>query len=80
MIDPKKINEMVQQVMSSLPAGLRNLPEEMQANLRAGLQAAFNKLDLVTREEFDVQMNVLQRSRAKLAELEKKVKELEQQK
>lgn len=79
MIDPKKINEIVQQIMSSLPPGLRNLPDEVQSNLRAALHSTFTKLDLVTREEFDTQMGVLQRTRAKLEDLEKKVHKLEKQ-
>jgi len=79
MIDPKKINEMVQQVLAAMPAGLKNLPEDMQKNLRSAIQAVFSKLDLVTREEFDAQMGVLQKTRKKLEALEKEVAELEKE-
>jgi len=50
---------------------------DLEKNLRALLAAAFGRLDLVTREEFDVQREVLARPRAKLAELEAKLAELE---
>jgi len=49
----------------------------MEKNLHAALQTAFAKLELVTREEFEVQQGVLARTRAKLEELEKQVAELE---
>ena len=52
MIDAKTINDMVQKVMSQLPPGLKNIPDEAQENVRAAMQSMFNKLDLVTREEF----------------------------
>ncbi|MER2604009.1 MAG: accessory factor UbiK family protein, partial [Candidatus Competibacter phosphatis] len=55
----------------------RQFQAEMEKNLHAALQAAFAKLDLVTREEFDVQQAVLARTRAKLETLEKQVAELE---
>lgn len=77
MLDPKKINEVVHQVMESLPEGVRNLPKDFQANFRSALTAAFAKLDLVTREEFDAQTAVLLRTREKLEELEKQIKALE---
>ena len=77
MIDPKKINEIVQNVMNSLPPGLKNLPKDVEQNVKSALHASFSKFDLVTREEFDTQTAVLHRTRAKLEELEKKLQELE---
>ena len=50
---------------------------DIEKNLRAVLQSGFAKLDLVTREEFDVQQEVLARTREKLTQLEAKVAELE---
>ena len=50
---------------------------DIEKNLRAGLQSVFTKLDLVSREEFDVQQEVLLRTREKLEALEAKVAELE---
>ena len=77
MIDTKKINEIVQQVLAAMPAGLKNLPEDIQKNLRSAIQAVFSKMDLVTREEFDAQMGVLQKTRKKLGALEKEVAMME---
>lgn len=77
MIDPTKINEIVQQVLAAMPAGLKNLPEDLQKNLRSAIQGAFSKMDLVTREEFDAQTGVLQKTRKKLEALEEQVASLE---
>ena len=55
----------------------RSPAADLEKNLRALLQSAFSRLDLVTREEFDVQREVLARTRAKLAELEAKLAELQ---
>lgn len=80
MLDAKKINEFVQNVLAAMPEGLKNLPEDLQKNLKSAVQSAFAKMDLVTREEFDAQVGVLRRSREKLEALEKKVADLEIQK
>ncbi|MGE8261610.1 MAG: ubiquinone biosynthesis accessory factor UbiK, partial [Stenotrophomonas sp.] len=60
-----------------VPPGLRQSREELQATFKTALQAGLGKLDLVTREEFDVQRAVLLRTREKLEALEKVVAELE---
>ena len=73
----KDINQCVQQILSALPPGLQNLPQNMQEHLRTAILSTFNKLDLVTREEFDAQVGVLLKTRIKLEQLEKKIKELE---
>jgi len=80
MIDANKLNDIVQQVLAAMPAGLKNLPDDLQKNLRAAIQTAFSKMDLVTRDEFDAQMGVLQKTRQKLEALEKEVAALEKQK
>jgi BMFP domain-containing protein YqiC len=66
-----EINEKMKAVLAQGPAA------DIEKNLRALLAGAFSRLDLVTREEFDVQREVLLRTRAKLVELEKKVAALE---
>jgi len=74
MLNPKLLDEMsarVSSLLSGTPAG------DLEKNLRAALSGLFAKLDLVTREEFDVQRQVLARAREKLAALEKRVAELE---
>ena len=77
MFDSKQINDLVKSLMDAVPPGIANLPKDMENNFRRVLHAAFNKMDLVTREEFDVQTKVLERTRAKLNKLEKALKELE---
>lgn len=66
-----EINEKVKAVLAQGPAA------DIEKNMRALLAGLFSRLDLVTREEFDVQREVLIRTRAKLAELEQKVAALE---
>ncbi len=79
MIDPKHLDDLARKVAGSLPSGLRVLKEDIERNLRAALEAALAKMDLVTREEFDVQSAVLARTREKLQRLEVQVGELERQ-
>jgi len=77
MIDAKLIDDLAHRLSAAVPPGVRNVQADLEKNLRATLQAALSKLDLVTREEFDVQTKVLARTRAKLEALEKVVTELE---
>jgi len=78
MIDPKKIEEAVQGITSALPPGLLAMQSDVEKNVKTALSGVFTKLDLVTREEFDVQAQVLLRTREKLEALEQRVAELEQ--
>jgi BMFP domain-containing protein YqiC len=78
MIDPKTLDDLAGRLASSLPTGLQLLQDDLKKNLRANLEAGLAKLDLVTREEFDVQAAVLARTREKLARLEAQVQALEQ--
>lgn len=80
MIDPKKINDIVQNVFDAMPQGLKNMPQEMQQNFRAAIQGVFERLDLVTREEFDTQCAVLLRTREKLEKLENKLNSMSEKK
>ena len=77
MINSKLIDELSKRLSGALPPGANVLKEDMEKNIRSVLHAAFSKMDLVTREEFEVQAQVLQRSRTKLDALEKQVAELE---
>jgi BMFP domain-containing protein YqiC len=79
MIDPKILDELSKRFVEAIPSGIRQLQNEVEKNFHATLQATFAKMDLVTREEFDVQQGVLARTRAKLEELEKQVAVLETQ-
>ncbi|HAS83321.1 MAG TPA: hypothetical protein DCS43_11780 [Verrucomicrobia bacterium] len=77
MIDPKTFDDLAKRFAEAVPPGVRQWQAEMEKNAHATLQATFAKLDLVTREEFEVQQGVLARTRAKLEELEKQVADLE---
>ena len=77
MIDPKAFDDLAKRFTEALPPSVRQFQADMEKNVHAALQATFAKLDLVTREEFEVQQGVLARTRAKLEELEKQVAELE---
>lgn len=79
MLDTKKINELVRNVLDSLPDGVKNVTKDCEKNLKGALQGVFTKLDLVTREEFDAQTQVLLKTRKKLELLEQKVKLLEKE-
>ncbi len=63
MIDPKKIEQIARQVHESMPKGLRDLGEDVEKKIRQALQSQLTRLDLVSREEFDVQTQVLLRTR-----------------
>jgi hypothetical protein len=77
MIDPKAFDDLAKRFAEAVPPGVRQFQAEMEKNFHAALQATFAKLELVTREEFEVQQEVLARTRAKLEALEKQVADLE---
>ncbi len=64
-------------LQEKLPSGLQDLQNDFEQNLRAAIEANLKKLNLVTREEFEIQQQVLLRSREKLEALEAKITELE---
>lgn len=74
---PDFLKKLAEQLSDSLPNQLGTLKNDFEKNCQRVLQHAFNKLDLVTREEFDLQSKVLLRTRKKLDEMESLVKELE---
>ena len=76
MIDLAQLDELARRLSSLVPPGLREGREELQQNFKSVLQTGLGKLDLVTREEFEVQRAVLARSRDKLDALERSVAEL----
>ncbi len=77
MIDFKSIDELAQRLSDLVPPGLSEARADLTANFRSALQAGLGRLDLVTREEFDVQRAVLLRTREKLDLLERMVEDLE---
>lgn len=71
------LHDLSERLGKALPGNLKNMKNDIEKNFHAILQKAFAKLELVTREEFDSQSKVLVRTRKKLEDLEKEVKELE---
>ena len=77
MIDPKILDKLADRLAASLPPGIKEIKQDAEKNFRAILEGAFAKLNLVTREEFDVQTAVLSRTHAKVRELEEQIMRLE---
>ena len=74
MLDTKILDQFIAALSRVLPQGSKDI----EKNVRAALQGVFDRLKLVTREELEVQEQVLQRTRARLQELEKRIAELEE--
>lgn len=79
MIDLSHIDDLARRLSVLVPPSMREGQEELQQNFKAVLQSGLSKLDLVTREEFDVQRAVLLRTREKLEALQQAVEQLEAQ-
>lgn len=77
MINPQIIAKIGQQIAGLMPEQAKDTQREIEKNVHAILQSAFAKLDLVTRDEFEAQTAVLQRTREKLEQLETLISELE---
>jgi BMFP domain-containing protein YqiC len=75
--DPKSLDELARKLAEAVPPGLAALSHDLEQNFKAVLQGGLAKLDLVTRQEFDIQAAVLRRSRERLEELEKRIAALE---
>lgn len=76
MFDPKQFDEIAQKLFSALPTSLQNIEKDIQQKFKEVLQSAFARMDLITREEFDVQCKVLARTRDKLEQLQQQVDDL----
>ncbi|MAW35058.1 MAG: hypothetical protein CMQ81_03045 [Gammaproteobacteria bacterium] len=79
-IDPKNIDDLANKIKGVLPESLKSSKEEMQKTLKSGAEGVFQKLDLVSREEYDIQVSLLQKCQKKIDELEAKISELEENK
>lgn len=77
MLDTKQLDDLARRLAASLPPGVQAMRDDLHRGLRSALESGLSRLDLVTREELDVQAAVLARSRAKLEALERRVAELE---
>jgi BMFP domain-containing protein YqiC len=76
-MDPRRLDDLARRVTEALPEDLGALSSDLERNVRAALQAALRRMDLVTREEFDVQAALLARTREKLEALEQDIARLE---
>ena len=76
-MNDESVENIARKLAEAVPEGLRSVGEDLEQNFRSVLRASLNKLDLVTREEFEVQEAVLAKTRAKLEALEARLKELE---
>ena len=72
-----RIDELARRLAESVPPALRSVGQDLEANFRAVLRSGLGRLDLVTRDEFDAQLKVLERARARIDALEQRVKALE---
>ena len=79
MFDPKSFDQIAERISGAIPPGFSHFKEDVEKNLHALLQSTLSKLDLVSREEFEVQKAVLAKTRSRLEDLEKRIAELEQQ-
>ncbi|MED5526169.1 ubiquinone biosynthesis accessory factor UbiK [Gallaecimonas pentaromativorans] len=77
MINTQKLEELAKQITEALPPGVKAFSGEVESRVKQVLQAQLMKLDLVSRDEFDVQSRVLLKTREKLDALEARVDALE---
>ena len=79
MLDARVFDDISKSLGKLLPPGVSDMKEDFERNAKAAVQGALGNLDLVTREEFDVQTEVLRKTRQQLKELEARISELEPQ-
>jgi BMFP domain-containing protein YqiC len=75
--DPGTLDDLARRLSESVPPGLASVRSELEQNFRAVLQSGLSRLDLVTRQEFDVQAGVLRRTRERLESLQARIEALE---
>jgi ubiquinone biosynthesis accessory factor UbiK len=76
-MEQMRIDEIARRLFAKVPEAARIIQADLEENFRAVLRASLSRLDLVTRDEFDVQTKVLERTRSRLEALEARVQELE---
>ncbi|WP_372768401.1 accessory factor UbiK family protein [Pseudoalteromonas sp.] len=77
MINPAKLEEIAKQITENMPQGVKNLADTIEVKTKQAIQNKLSEMDFVSREDFEVQSQVLLRTREKLAILEQRVTELE---
>lgn len=78
-MEQNRFDDLARRLLESIPPSLRAAQKDLEANFRGALRTGLSRLDLVTREEFDAQSRVLERSRELIAALEQRVAQLEAQ-
>ena len=76
--DPKTLDDLARKLSESVPPGFAAVRDDLEQNFRAVLQSGLSRLDLVTRQEFDVQAGVLRRTRERLEQLQARPAALEE--
>ncbi|MCP3999444.1 MAG: accessory factor UbiK family protein [Gammaproteobacteria bacterium] len=76
-MDKKVLDDLANKLADAVPGDLHELRNDLESNFRGLLQNRLNKLDLVTREEFDIQRKVLERTREKLERIERELEALQ---
>lgn len=77
MFNAKKIEEIAKQITDAIPPSVKNVATDIEEKTKTVLQRKLSQLDVVTREEFDVQTQVLIKTREKISDLEAKIAQLE---
>lgn len=77
MIDSKKIENLIRQMKNTLPRGIRDLGNNVEKKIRPVLQNQFTRMNLINREEFDIQVQILLNVREKINQLELRIQSLE---
>lgn len=77
MTRAREFEDFIQQFLRLLPRDLSRSREDLEKVVRASMNAAFSRMNLVTREEFDVQLQLLANTRAALDDLQKQITEME---
>ena len=75
--DPKNVDEFASKIKGIMPESLKSSKEEMQKTLKSGAEGVLQKLDLVSREEYDIQVALLKKCQEKINVLEAKIADLE---
>lgn len=79
MVSPQQLEDLAARLSRVIPPGLKGLRAELEDNFRGVLRANLDRLELVSRERFDAQAELLSRTQSRLASMEKRLKALEQQ-
>ena len=72
----ESLEELTKRISSLIPGDVKHMQDDIENNVRSLLQTTLSKMNLVTREEFDIQSSVLLRTREKLEQLEKQLEQL----